>query len=47
MLQPIPYLSLDGNYADAMRFKEHADRVVHGRLVLPGGASLPMFWAKI
>jgi PhnB protein len=65
MLQPIPYLSFNGNCADAMHFyervlggklelllrnadtpmatqtpKEHADRIVHARLVLPGGASL-------
>ena len=65
MLQPIPYLSFNGNCADAMRFyervlggklelllrnadtpmaaqtpKEHADRIVHARLALPGGASL-------
>ena len=65
MLQPIPYLSFNGNCADAMRFyervlggklelllrnadtpmaaqtpKEHADRIVHARLALPGGVSL-------
>lgn len=65
MLQPIPYLSFNGNCADAMRFyervlggklelllrnadtpmaaqipKEHADRIIHARLVLPGGVWL-------
>jgi PhnB protein len=65
MLQPIPYLSFNGNCAEAMRFyervlggklelllrnadtpmaaqtpKEHADRISHARLLLPGGASL-------
>ena len=65
MLQPIPYLSFNGDCAEAMRFyervlggklelllrnadtpmaaqtpKEHADRIVHARLLLPGGASL-------
>ncbi len=65
MLQPIPYLSFNGNCAEAMRFyervlggkldlllrnadspmaaqtpKEHADRIIHARLGLPGGASL-------
>jgi len=65
MLQPIPYLSFNGNCADAMRFyertlggtlalllrnadspmaaqtpTEHAERIIHARLLLPGGASL-------
>ena len=65
MLQPIPYLSFDGNCADAMRFyervlggkielmmrnadtpmaaqipKDQANRIIHARLALPGGASL-------
>jgi PhnB protein len=77
MLHPIPYLSFNGNCAEAMRFyervldgklellmrtadtpmaalasKEHADRIVHARLALPGGGTVsmalqPMFWAKI
>jgi PhnB protein len=62
---PIPYLSFDGNCAEAMRFyekalggklevllknsdspmaahtpKEHADRIMHARLALPGGGTL-------
>jgi len=65
MLQPIPYLSFNGDCADAMRFyervlggtlevlmrnaespfaahtpKEHADRIIHARLALPGGGLL-------
>lgn len=65
MLHPIPYLSFNGNCAEAMRFyeralggtlelllknsdspyaaqtpKEHADRIMHARLALPGGGAL-------
>jgi PhnB protein len=65
MSQPIPYLSFNGNCAEAMRFyeralggtlqvllrnvdspfaaqtpKEHADRIMHARLALPGGGTL-------
>ena len=65
MPTPIPYLSFDGNCAEAMRFyekalggklelllknsdspmaaqtpKEHADRIMHARLALPGGGML-------
>jgi len=65
MLQPIAYLSFNGNCAEAMRFyeralgaklellmrsgdspmaaqtpKEHADRIIHERLALPGGGLL-------
>lgn len=65
MPNPIPYLSFDGNCAEAMRFyeralggtlevllrnadspmapqvpPEHADRVMHARLALPGGGEL-------
>jgi PhnB protein len=65
MPQPIPYLSYNGNCAEALRFyeralrgkievmlrgadtpmaaqipKEFADRIVHGRLSLPGGGIL-------
>jgi len=62
---PIPYLSFNGNCAEAMRFyertlggtlevmlrnadspfaaqtpQEHADRIMHARLALPGGGTL-------
>jgi PhnB protein len=64
MPHPIPYLSFNGNCADAMRFyegalggtlvllknsdspytadtpKEHAGRIMHARLTLPGGGAL-------
>jgi PhnB protein len=65
MSNPIPYLSFNGNCAEAMRFyeralggtlelllrnadspfaaqtpKEHADRIMHARLALPGGGAL-------
>jgi PhnB protein len=65
MLHPIPYLSFNGNCAEAMRFyeralggtlevlmrnadspfaaqtpKEHADRIIHAHLALPGGGAL-------
>ena len=65
MPHPIPYLSFNGNCAEAMRFyeralggtlellmrnadspmaaqtpKEHADRIIHARLALPGGGAL-------
>ncbi len=65
MAHPIPYLSFNGNCADAMRFyeralggklevllknsdspyaaqtpKEHAARIMHARLALPGGGML-------
>ncbi|MDE2348197.1 MAG: VOC family protein [Gammaproteobacteria bacterium] len=65
MPTPIPYLSFDGNCAEAMRFyertlsgklellmrnadspfaaqvpPEHADRIIHARLALPGGGYL-------
>ena len=65
MSHPIPYLSFNGNCAEAMRFYEralggtlevlhrgadspmaaqvpleHADRIIHARLALPGGGVL-------
>ena len=65
MSELIPYLSYDGNCAEALRFyeraldgkiellvrgtdtpmaaqipKEHAERIMHGRLALPGGGTL-------
>jgi PhnB protein len=65
MSHPIPYLSFNGNCAEAMRFyeralggtlevlqrgadspmaaqvpPEHADRIIHARLALPGGGVL-------